>query len=231
MSVVLDALGDDAARLHPQLRRRFGASTAAGYSCVGRGVMEDVWHGPAWTLPFLHVGAWRNILVPDAATDVPFTVENFAYTDSFGRETLTVVRTFEVGPGRRRRFDATLVDGSPDGRPGSGRVLDYLGTHQHLAVDLRLRVDDDGALRLTSHGQRFYEGPLGFRFPMLASGTAELREAYDDERERFTIDVRVTNRRFGPLVGYRGWFTCTYPEVVGDAVPASVKPLREERRR
>jgi hypothetical protein len=66
---------------------------------------------------------------------------------------------------------------------------------------------------------------------MLASGTAELREAYDDERERFTIDVRVTNRRFGPLVGYRGWFTCTYPEVVGDAVPPSVKPLREERRR
>jgi hypothetical protein len=39
------------------------------------------------------------------------------------------------------------------------------------------------------------------------------------------------DRRFGPLVGYRGWFTCSYPEAVGDAVPASVKPLREERRR
>lgn len=64
-------VGDGVERLHPMLRRRFGASTASGCSCVGRGVMEEVWHGPAWTLPFLHLGAWPNILVPDAGTDVP----------------------------------------------------------------------------------------------------------------------------------------------------------------
>ena len=190
--------------------------------------MEQLWHGPAWTLPFLHVGAWRNILVPDAATDVPFTVENHAYTDSYGRETLTVVRTFEIAAGRRRRFDATLVAGE-QGR--AGHVLDYLGTHQHLAVDLSASVAEDGSLRIVSGAQRFYEGPVAFRFPMLASGTALLREAWDERRERFSVDVAVTSARFGPLVGYRGWFTCTYPEVVGDAVPASARPLREERRR
>lgn len=36
--------------------------------------------------------------------------------------------------------------------------MDYLGTHQHLAVDLDLSVDDTGALILTSDAQRFYEG-------------------------------------------------------------------------
>ncbi|WP_432497287.1 DUF4166 domain-containing protein [Kineococcus gypseus] len=224
-SVVLGALGRDAERLHPMLRRRFGVSTAAGYSCVGRGVMDRVWHGPSWTLPFLHLGAWRNILVPDSGTDVPFSVENYAYVDSLGRETVTVVRTFEIAPGRRRRFDATLVADGP------GRVLDYLGTHQHLAVDLRPSVLPDGSLRIVSGAQRFYEGPVGFRFPMALSGTAVLTEGFDDARGRYTIDVRVGNRRFGPLVGYRGSFTCEFPEVVGEAVPAAVRPLREERRR
>ncbi|WP_432545967.1 DUF4166 domain-containing protein [Kineococcus sp. SYSU DK004] len=224
-SVVLGALGEDAQHLHPMLRRRFGVSTAAGYSCVGRGTMDRVWHGPAWTLPFLHLGAWRNILVPDSATDVPFSVENYAYRDSLGRETVTVVRTFEVRPGRRRRFDATLVADGP------GRVLDYLGTHQHLAVDLRPSVLPDGSLRIVSGAQRFYEGPVAFRFPMALSGTAVLTEGWDAERERFTIAVAVSNARFGPLAGYSGSFTCEFPAVVGDAVPPAVRPLREEARR
>lgn len=225
MSIVLDALGSDADRLHPQLRRRFGASTAAGYSCIGHGTMDRMWHGPAWTLPFLHLGAWRNILVPEAGRDIPFTIENYAYVDALGRESLSVVRTFEVAPGRRRRFDATLVADGP------GRVLDYLGTHQHLAVDLEPTVLPDGGLQILSRGQRFHEGPVSFRFPLALSGTAVLREGFDDVRGVFTISVAVSNDRFGPLAGYDGTFTCDYPGVVGDAVPASARPLREERRR
>ncbi|MEJ5913309.1 DUF4166 domain-containing protein [Pseudokineococcus sp. 1T1Z-3] len=230
MSVVLEALGAEADRLHPQLRRRFGASTAAGYSCVGRGVMDRVWHGPGWTAPFLRIGSWRSILVPSAGTDVPFTVEDHAYVDSLGRESLSVLRTFEVAPGRRERFDATLVAGDP-APDGSRTVLDYLGSHQHLAVDLHPSVRSDGALLIRSGAQRFYERRVGFRFPLALSGTAQLVERYDDERERFVISVHVSNRRLGPVFGYDGTFTCTYPEVVGDAVLPSVLPRREERRR
>lgn len=216
------ALGDDFARLHPQLQRRFGVGVDAGYGCVGRGVMTEVRRGPWWTLPFLLVGTFRNILFPERGSDVPFRIDNHAYIDDFGRETVTFVRTMDVRPGRRRRFDATMI--YSDARR---RVVDYLGTHQHLAVDLDLEVTDEGALLLTSGAQRFYEGRFAFRFPMLFSGRARLLERYDDEQKRYLIDLEIHNDVFGFLFGYRGAFTC---EFVEGPAPATVKPYREEVR-
>lgn len=217
------ALGADFARLHPQLQRRFGVGVAAGYGCVGRGVMSEVRRGPWWTLPFLAIGTMRNIMFPERGTEIPFQIDNHAYIDSLGRETVTFVRTMTVRPGRRRRFDATMIYSE-----ARERIVDYLGTHQHLAVDLELAVTDDGALRLTSGAQRFYEGPLAFRFPMLFSGRAHLTERFDDERECFVIDLEVRNDLLGFLFGYRGAFECEFPS--DGAVPETVKPYREEVR-
>lgn len=210
-------------RLHPQMQRRFGVSVEGGYSCVGRGVMHEVRRGPWWTVPFLTLGTFRNIMFPESGNDIPFQIENYAYTDSLGRETVTFVRTMHLPNGRSRRFDATMIY-SPD----KGRVIDYLGAHQHLAVDLDLAVTDDGALRLDSGAQRFYEGPVAFRFPMIFSGVARLTERFDEEKGVFVIDMQVHNRILGFLFGYRGEFTCEYPE--GTDAPASVKPHREEHR-
>ena len=123
--------------------------------------------------------------------------------------------------GRTRRFDATMV-------LHEGRVIDYLGTHQHLAVDLDLRVLDDGSLHLTTHGQRFYEGPVGFRFPMLLSGEATLHEWFDDDEQQFHVDLEVRNRLLGFLFGYRGTFTCEFPDA--DDAPDELQPVRHEVR-
>lgn len=217
------ALGDDFARLHPQMRRRFGVGVDAGYGCVGRGVMTEVRRGPWWTLPFLAIGTLRNIMFPEKGRDIPFQIDNHAYIDSLGRETVTFVRTMTIRPGRRRRFDATMIYSEK-----RGRIVDYLGTHQHLAVDLDLAVTDDGGLRLTSGAQRFHEGPISFRFPMLLSGRAHLVERFDDERGCFVIDLEVHNELLGFLFGYRGSFVCEYPE--GGDAPEAVKPTREEVR-
>lgn len=217
------ALGGDFERLHPQLQRRFGVGIAAGYGCTGRGVMREVRRGPWWVRPFLMIGAARNIMFPERGSDVPFQIDNYPYVDGFGRETVTFVRTMEVRPGRRRRFDATMVFSE-----NRGGIVDYLGTHQHLAVDLELDVTGDGALRLTSGAQRFYEGLIAFRFPMLFSGVAHLTESYDDERQCFVIDLEVRNRVFGLLFGYRGEFSCDY--YPGASAPMTARPYREERR-
>ena len=58
--------------------------------------MEEVWHGAIYTLPFLYVGAWRSIMFPEQGRDIPFSIRNFAYRDSLGRETVTWIRTFNT---------------------------------------------------------------------------------------------------------------------------------------
>ncbi|MFG2884950.1 DUF4166 domain-containing protein [Streptomyces sp. NPDC048297] len=223
-SMFRTVMGDDFDRLHPRLRRRFSVGLAGGEACTGRGVMHRIWHGPAFVRPFLALGTTRNILVPEAGRNVPFVIENVPYADTFGRETVSFVRTFDL-PGRSRRFDAQMVL-SPKG----DRILDYLGTHQHLASELHFAAEPDGSLLIRSGEHRFREGPVDIRVPELVGATAEVRESYDDAAGRFRIRVRVVNRYFGPLFGYEGSFTASYASVRGRGVRAGLRPVREEAR-
>lgn len=221
-SIFEAALGDDFARLSPMMQKRFAVGLDTGYACVGLGVMSQIRRGPWWVVPFLQIGKLRNILIPDVGANVPFTIENYPYRDPFGRETVTFVREYRVRH-KPSRFDATMI-------LNEGRVLDYLGTHQHLAVDLDLSAEEDGSLRLVSNAQRFYEGRfIHFRFPMLLSGRAELHESFDDDAGVYRIRMEVRNRIFGFLFGYEGEFTCEFPTAT-DA-PKALKPKRHERRR
>ena len=110
-----------------------------------------------------------------------------------------------------------------------GKIVDYLGSHQHLAVDIELSVDSEGALCLRSGEQRFYEGPLAFRFPGGLSGIANVREWFDEQSGRHRIVVDVRNRTWGRLFGYSGSFDVEYRVVAGGA-PAHILPRRVERR-
>ncbi|MFK0025507.1 DUF4166 domain-containing protein [Streptomyces sp. NPDC090798] len=217
-------MGADFDRLHPELRRRFSVGLAGGEACTGHGAMDRVWHGRGFVKPFLAFGGTRNILVPRAGRNVPFMIENVPYADTFGRETVSFVRTFDL-PGRSRRFDAQMVL-SPKG----DRVLDYLGTHQHLASDLHFRAEPDGSLLIRSGEHRFREGPVDVRVPELIGADAEVRESFDDSTGRFHIRVRVVNRRFGPLFGYEGSFRATYTDVRTRGVRPGLRPVREEAR-
>jgi Domain of unknown function (DUF4166) len=223
-SIYQRALGQDFDRLHPRVRERFEISSEDGAAHIGRGVMDEIWRGRPYTLPFLAIGTWRRIMFPTRGVDVPFTVENYPYVDSFGRETVTWIRTFEF-PRRPRRFDAYMIWSEQ-----RARIVDYLGTHQHLAVDIHLSVDEQTrGLRLRSGEQRFYERRAGFRFPMAFSGYADVCEWFDDESGRFRIQVEVRNPRWGRLFGYRGSFTVERVAEFGE-VPPGIKPVREERR-
>ncbi|MCX5384481.1 DUF4166 domain-containing protein [Streptomyces sp. NBC_00083] len=217
-------MGPDFGRLHPEIRRRFSVGLDSGEACVGRGTMERIRHGAPYVKPFLRLGGTRNILVPREGRDVPFVIENFPYADSFGRETVTFVRTFQL-PSATRRFDATMVFS-----PARNCVLDYLGTHQHLASDLHMSAEADGSLLIRSGEHRFREGPVDVRVPSLIGGDAEVRESFDEATGRFRIQVTVTNRYFGFLFGYRGSFTATYVDAGTHRLRAGLRPVREEVR-
>jgi Domain of unknown function (DUF4166) len=223
-SIYQQMLGDDFQRLHPKLQWRFGFSSADGVCQIGTGVMDEIWRGRAFTLPFLLLGSTRRVLFPSRGRNVPFTISNYAYVDGFGRETVTWSRRFKMRR-KYRAFDATMVRS-----PTRSVIVDYLGTHQHLAVDIHCSVDEEGALCLRSGEQRFYEGPIAFRFPALFSGIANVREWWDDDAQQFRIDVNVLNPVFGPLFGYRGSFTVVQRPCTPAEIPLDVRPLREERR-
>ena len=69
---------------------------------------------------------------------------------------------------------------------------------------------------------------MDVRVPDLIGGDADVRESYDDATGRFRIQVRVTNRRFGPLFGYEGSFTAEYVDVAARGARPGLRPVREE---
>ncbi|GAB3054287.1 DUF4166 domain-containing protein [Sediminivirga luteola] len=220
-SIFRAVLGDEFERLHPQLQRRFSVGLTSDLACLGRGVMEEIWHGPPWVRPFLALGGTRNILAPRRGRQVPFTIENVPYLDTHGRETVTFVRTFRF-PGRSHRFDAQMVLA-----PGGGHIVDYLGTHQHLVSDLHPAVDHWGGLIIRSGAHRFIEGPVDIGVPELIGADATVRESFDDEAGCFRIQVNVVNRRFGPLFGYHGAFRAEFTEASRLGVRPGLRPVRE----
>jgi hypothetical protein len=223
ISIYQRALGSEFMKLHPQIQRRFSLTSDGGVAAIGTGTMDQLWHGALYTLPFLYLGTWRSIMFPEQGRNIPFNIQNYAYRDSLGRETVTWVRTFSTS--KVRRFDAYMIYSE-----SRGCIVDYLGTHQHLAVDLELTVAANGGLHLLSGAQRFYEGPVAFPFPLLFSGIADVCEWYDDEEECFRIEVSASNRTWGRLFGYSGRFQAEWKTVMQNEVPPDILPVRSESR-
>ncbi|MGO4544737.1 DUF4166 domain-containing protein [Paenibacillus sp. 2TAB23] len=222
-SIYEQALGSDFLRLHPRIQQRFGFNSHSETASIGHGVMQRIWYNKAVAIPLL-LGTARHIMFPQGGTNIPFTIENYAYVDRFGRETVTWVRKFQF---RRqiRHFDATMIFSRE-----RKKIVDYLGNKQHLAVDLELTVSSIGGIRIRSGDQRFYEGLLQFGFPKWLTGAAEVHEWYDDAEGCYQITVDVRHPWLGSLFQYKGSFQAEFIKLKPDAAPVGIRPIREERR-
>jgi hypothetical protein len=203
------------------LQKQYSITSESGLCSAGSGLMSEITRGSKIMSPFLKVGAKRFVLFPEAGKDIAFRVDNFAFVDQLGRETITWTRTFHFD--QERRFDEYMVYNDR-----LKRLVIYAGSHQHLAVDLDCWVDERGDLWFRTGAQRLYEGPISLRIPLILSGVALVREAYNDEQGAFEIDVQVNNRLFGHIFGYKGVFTLTQTDC--PQVPPAALPKRVEKR-
>ena len=64
--------------------------------------------------------------------------------------------------------------------------------------------------------------PSGSR--SLFSGVANVREWWDEDAQRFRIEVHVANKLLGPLFGYRGSFTVAEHPCADEDIPLDVRP-------
>lgn len=219
-SIYERALGDDFDDLHPKIQERFGFTSADDVACLGRGTMEYVRNGGPHVLPFLWFGATHNTMFPEENTAVPFTIRNYAYEDAFGRETVTWLRTFDMP--RRRRFDAAMIYSEE-----RDRIVDYLGTHHHLAVDIHLSVSEAGGIQIQTGAQRLCVLGRGTPFPLWLSAQATVHEWYDEDAETFRISVDVSNPLLGPVFEYRGSFDVEWIDC--ERVPDTARPSSPTR--
>lgn len=218
--IVRRALGNDFAHLHPRLQERHSFSSTDGLYSVGTGVLDKVWHGSKIFVPFLHLGSMRHIMFAQSGTQIPFEIRCFAYQDSFGRETVSLVRMFHFEP--PRRFDEYVVE-----VPQSSTIILYAGTHQHLAVELNFSVSSIGGLLVRSGRQRVRFLGISWRFPLVLSGVAEVHEWYDEASKSFHIDGLIRNRLFGKVFGFAGSFQSEVRRLDDSGIPEGVRPLKE----
>ncbi len=194
------AMGERFGLLHPKIQAHYDITSRDMTSWVGRGTLATCGRGAPWFIPFLMLGAARQILFPERARNVPFTVRNYAYVDSLGRETITWIREYDL-PRRQRRFDEYIVYCEQRKRP-----VVLCGTHQHLAVDLELDADPvDGSLLVRTGGQCIRRREGGFAWPRCLSADAVVRQSYDDA-EGFRIEVDVRSKTWGRVFAYHGAF-------------------------
>ncbi|CAG9622289.1 DUF4166 domain-containing protein [Sutcliffiella rhizosphaerae] len=218
LSIYEQALGENYKQLHPQLQKKFGLTSEMKIASICHGVMEEIWGGRFYMYPFLQLGTLKNITFPERGKDIPFTLENYAYQNSFGQECMAWIRRFHFN--KTRSFDATMIYKS-----NRRRIVDYLGIDQDLITDIDISVLDNGGIRLLSAPLVLYKHGLKVSIPRFFSGTAEALEWYDDEKEQFHIQVEVKNRYFGTIFGYRGTFTIEYFSF--DSFPEYVIPRKE----
>ena len=191
-------LGPDFDSLAPELRAYF-SPPPAGSVGRGSGVYEVAGSKLRWLTPVFAVLAWRRILFPEYARDVPFTVTNIPGPG----EGLSARREFHF-PGRERVMQDTMhvVD---------GRLHDFLGRRGGLEVRLAVSVGADGGLRMLSDRAWLHLGALRLPLPALLSARVVLDESWRQGSQR--VDVRMLHPLFGEIFRYTGTFVYRYEQL------------------
>lgn len=183
----VQALGADAARLHPRIRA-YVATVPVGFIGYGRGTFRTVGTPRVWLWPVFALLGEAAVLAPGWHHNVPFRIRNEP-----GVSRLDARRRFEFTRGHWTMSDSVTF--GPEG------LLDRVGRRGLVVATLQAAVHD-GALILTSTSVRL----LGVRIPAAVAPRIRIVERWIDadacQRVSFTLDAPG----WGRLYEYEGDF-------------------------
>lgn len=188
--------------------------------------MSEIYQGRWFVVPFLRLVTGRRILFTDTGVNIPSSVHNDAYRDSFerrrrlGSEPLNFQQGFDFLT--KHLFTASIAS-------AQSSTLELTSIFRWIWSS-PVTKGDKGDLCLKTAAQRLFVPWLTGRFPQLLSGTARVRESYNDTLNRFEIDVDISNPIFGTIFGYRGWFDLEMIECDRESIPTDAFPLFETKR-
>lgn len=216
-------MGAEYEKLHPEIQKRFDFSTSNNIAFIGKGIMENIWNGNKVAVFLLKILSKTNILFPRIGKNIEYEIHNYPYIDDYGREVHSMNRVFYFSD-EEQRFDGTATYSET-----KQHIVEYLGLDHRMVFEMRLKAEN-GAIRFTSGRQFAFIGGLKLPVPSLVRGDIDLLEWYDDEKQRFYLDLKVKSKLFGPLFGFTGWFDAEYKDFKGQTIPEKFKPTRNEKK-
>ncbi|MCY8518588.1 DUF4166 domain-containing protein [Bacillus atrophaeus] len=184
--------------LHPKLRKRYQLDLT--HTFRAKGVMSEISGGSFIARGFLKFGVLFRCFFSERGKDVPFIIENKAFSTEQHEIAVQWNRTFFFS-GKKRFFDAVMIHDEKE-----KRILDYFGKPHLLLSVLSFEAEQNGALKITSGKQWFLIFGKKIPIPKWLRGKSTVYESYHDENACFTIEVHVENDILGTLFYYKGSF-------------------------
>jgi hypothetical protein len=194
-SIYEEVLGESYKKLHPQLQRRYAIIENRPF--IAEGKMEYITGGSFLVRILLRIGAPLRLFFAERGRNTPFRICNFCENRD-GYRIVRWERTF-LFPHVKRYFDAYMF-------LQDNEVVDYFGKPPLLVSTLFFRVNELGAMCITTKKQWIRIGKWNIQLAKKLYGHAEIEETFDESLQCFIIIVRVSNPILGELFSYKGTF-------------------------
>ncbi|ASF41076.1 MULTISPECIES: DUF4166 domain-containing protein [Halobacillus] len=191
-SIYQKALGEQFYQLHPAMQKKYGITSEDNLMMLGQGRMTEIRGAHPILRPFFLLGNFDHLVFAERGKQVPFTLENYAYRDDQGRETMSWIRRFFF-PYSIRGFDAAMRFDEE-----KQKIIDDLGKSALLQTELDLHVTAEGGLYMESV-QTSYQNKFQVPGP-----TTSVYEHYDEDHEAYRVHVHVEYGMLGTLLMYEG---------------------------
>jgi hypothetical protein len=221
------ALGEEFARLTPELQEYFSLAAGSGSYGIGEGVFDVVGCRQKWLRPLLALTGGEEAFFPEYGEGIPFRIENHAHVDPFGRPALTARREIYFPSGTRLFHDTTSAILNA-GNDRNARLVDHVGRYRRMVTDLDVSVTAEGRLRGVSEASRLFLGPLRIPLPAAFDARAYAEQWWDNEEGKHRIQVKVIQPQIGVVLVYAGRFDYRLVPYLPGAAPGTSLPRYAE---